>query len=216
MLIHVVLNQIRFRIAQKIWRSRNRHNGTAMNEFFDVDSVQVGKGTYGGLIVQNDVKGRRLIIGNYCSIAQEVVFVLGNEHRVDTLSTFPFTTKFMNDGDVDAISKGDIIVGDDVWIGRRVLVLSGVTIGQGAVIAAGSVVTSDVPPYAIVGGIPSKLIRYRFMEDVRDFLMTLDYNRLDEKSIKVHIKDLNKEIEKASPGELKSLFCWFPSKEDKG
>lgn len=213
MLINVVLNQIRFRIAQKKWRRRNRHNGTAMNELFDMDSVQVGKGTYGGLIVQNDVKGRKLFIGNYCSIAQEVVFVLGNEHRLDTLSTFPFKAKFTKDGDADAVSKGDIMIGDDVWIGRRVLILSGVTIGQGAVVAAGSVVTSDVPPYSIVGGVPSRLIRYRFPEDVRNFLLTLGYDRLDEKLIQSHIKDFDKGIEKTNLEEIKIQFGWFPSKE---
>ena len=133
-----------------------------MLEPFDIDSVEVGRGTYGGLTVQNDVKGRKLYIGSYCSIAQEVVFLLGNEHRLHTLSTFPFCAKYLGELDQDAHSRGNIIVCDDVWIGRRAMILSGVRIGQGAVVAAGAVVTKDIPPYAIVGGVPARVLKYRF------------------------------------------------------
>lgn len=72
-------------------------------------------------------------------------------------------------------AKGNIIVNDDVWIGDSALILSGVEIGQGAVIAAGAVVTEDVPPYAVVGGVPAKVIKYRFRDDVIKELVKIDY-----------------------------------------
>ena len=97
----------------------------------------------------------QLKIGSYCSIAPEVEFLLGEEHMTHTVSTFPFKNRFT--GANEAGSKGNIIVKDDVWIGRRATILSGVTIGQGAIVAAGAIVTKDIPPYSIlVGGLQSQ------------------------------------------------------------
>jgi acetyltransferase-like isoleucine patch superfamily enzyme len=98
-------------------------------------------------------------IGNYCSIAENVKFFVDGNHRMDYASTYPF-----NGG--NGYGKGSPAVGNDVWIGREVLVMSGVRIGDGSVVAAGSVVTKDVPNYAIVGGNPAKVIRYRFSEEI--------------------------------------------------
>lgn len=83
-------------------------------------------------------------------------------------------------------AKGNIIVNDDVWIGDSALILSGVEIGQGAVIAAGAVVTEDVPPYAIVGGVPARVIKYRFTDDVIKELVKIDYAKVDRKFIELH------------------------------
>lgn len=83
-------------------------------------------------------------------------------------------------------AKGNIIVNDDVWIGDSALVLSGVEIGQGAVIAAGAVVTEDVPPYAVVGGVPARVIKYRFTDDVIKELVKIDYAKVDRKFIELH------------------------------
>ena len=83
-------------------------------------------------------------------------------------------------------AKGDIIVNDDVWIGDSALILSGVEIGQGAVIAAGAVVTEDVPPYAVVGGVPARVIKYRFTDDVIKELVKIDYAKVDRKFIELH------------------------------
>lgn len=82
----------------------------------------------------------------------------------------------LNEG-LEAISKGDIIV-DDVWFGGDATIMSGVHIGKGAVIAAGAVVTKDVPPYAIVGGVPAKIIKYRFNENVIKKIIKIDFNKL--------------------------------------
>ena len=138
----------------------------------------------------------RLSIGSYCSIAGNVSFILGGEHKMDTLSTFPFErhvfgicNEIMND---DKSSKGPIIVDDDVWIGHGVTILSGVHIGQGAVVGAGSVVTKDIPPYAVYTG--NSVKRYRFSKDIVKELLRIDYSRIDREGLE-RLKDvIGKEI----------------------
>jgi len=83
----------------------------------------------------------------------------------------------------EAWSKGLIIVEDDVWIGTRVIILSGIRIGQGAIIGAGSVVTKDVPPYAIVGGDPARVIKYRFDEETVKQLIKIDFSRISKEFV---------------------------------
>ncbi len=164
---------------RKKWRLMNKHNFTTVGDDFSLDCLHVGKGTYGQIDLINDVADRCVSIGNYCSIAGEVLFLLGREHRLDTISTYPFKVKLLKSEKVESLSKGDIIVADDVWIGRRAMIMSGVHIGQGAVIAAGSIVTKDVPAYAIVGGNPARVIRYRFDEKLRDLLLDFDYGKIE-------------------------------------
>lgn len=173
-----------------MWRKRNAHNGTYVRNVFAIRLVRVGRHTYGGLYVLAFNDKSRLYIGNYCSIGNDVKFLLSAEHRLDTVSTFPFRAR-MGAGDAkEALSKGNIIVGDDVWIGEGAIILSGSHIGQGAVIAAGSVVTKDVPPYAIAAGVPAKVIRMRFGQETVRALMEIDYSRLKEEDIKAHLDDL--------------------------
>jgi len=110
----------------------------------------------------------KLRIGNFCSIAGDVVFLLGGNHPTNRLTTFPIRDKFHLSGagrDGFPCSKGDIVVGNDVWIGYGATIVSGVTIGHGAVVAAGAVVVKDVPPFAIVAGSPAKVVRFRLNED---------------------------------------------------
>jgi len=113
----------------------------------------------------------RLIIGRYCAIASGVRFVMPGANHADLgPSTFPFGIFGPPwDGTMDlvmgAASRGDTVVGNDVWLGYRALVLPGVTIGHGAIVAAASVVSSDVPPYAIVAGNPARVIRQRYEAD---------------------------------------------------
>ena len=162
------------------WRKNNRHNRTSVKKLFDASKVSVGKGTYGSLMVYNYSSDQeRLEIGNYVSISADVKFILGGNHIMDRVSTYPFDTFCYGLGDVST-TKGPIIIGDDVWVGMNAIVLSGVHVGRGAVIAAGSVVTKDVPPYAIVAGAPAKVIRYRFDEQTVQRLCRLDYCKLDD------------------------------------
>jgi acetyltransferase-like isoleucine patch superfamily enzyme len=120
-------------------------------------------------------EGSMLHIGKYCSIARGVTILLGGEHRPDWVTTYPFSALR-----ADARhhighprTKGDVVIGHDVWIGTRSLILSGVSIGDGAVLGAGSVVTKDVAPYAIVAGNPARQVRERFSQAQREALLEI-------------------------------------------
>ena len=114
----------------------------------------------------------RLIIGKFCSIACSAKFLFNSgNHKMASLSTYTFPL-FFEEWDLEKENvaqawdqKGDIIIGNDVWIGYEAVILSGVTIGDGAVIGCRAVVTKDIPPYTIVGGVPAKPIRKRFDEE---------------------------------------------------
>jgi acetyltransferase-like isoleucine patch superfamily enzyme len=106
-----------------------------------------------------------VVVGKFCSIARNVVMDCGFNHNLKFGTLFPFNTIFPNlFGNIKEhpVTRGDIVIGNDVWIGEDSLIMSGVHIGDGAVVAARAVVTKNVEPYAIVGGVPAKLIRYRF------------------------------------------------------
>lgn len=168
------------------WRKKNPHNSTGAENGFDIARVSVGNGTYGGIYALTHGTSSNLKIGDYCSIAPNVCFVLSSEHPHNTLSTYPFRVKIMN-AHSDASSKGDIIIDDDVWIAYGAIILSGVHIGQGAIIAAGAVVSNDVPPYAIVGGVPAKVIKYRFPHEIIEKLMRFDFSQIHAEDIKQNI-----------------------------
>ncbi len=125
---------------------------------------QIGEYTYGFPRVLSWGEGATLKIGRYCSIAEEVVILLGGEHRLDWVTTYPFSVVFPEARHIQGHprSKGDVLIGNDVWLGQGAMILSGVTIGDGAVIAARSLVVGDIPPYAIAGGNPARVIRHRF------------------------------------------------------
>lgn len=128
------------------------------------------------------INQERLVIGKFCSIACGAKFLFNSaNHALGSLSTYPFPIFFEEWGlPVEDIprawdNKGDIVVGNDVWIGYEAVILAGVTIGDGAVVGARAVVTRDVPPYAIVGGVPAKPIRKRFSDGVIDRLLELKW-----------------------------------------
>lgn len=193
-------------IKRKKWRKLNKHNGTRMLRTNANAIVKVGNYTYGNLYVHISNTERQLTLGNYCSIAENVCFVLNSDHPLHSISTFPFKTKVLGLSNDEAISKGDIIVDDDVWICYGATIMSGVHIGQGAVVAAGAVVTKDVPPYAIVGGVPAKVIKYRFEPQIIEELLKVDYSKLTKEDIEKHIDDLYTELK--DPSQL----YWMPKK----
>ncbi len=188
------------------WRKNNPHNETNAVRIFNSNIVTVGKCTYGGINVLAFNDCNKLRIGHYVSIAPNVTFMLSADHYTNRISTFPYRTKILNEK-YEGVSKGNIVVDDDVWIGYGSTILSGVHIGQGAIVAAGSVVTKDVPPYAIVGGVPAKLIKYRFGEETIQKLLELDYSKLDKKIIEENIDELYVKADENID------LSWFPKKD---
>ncbi len=167
--------------AKEQWRIKNSHNNTNIIDIFP-DVVTVGNGTYGNINIRWFWdKQEHLSIGHFCSIAEGVLFLTGGNHRLSTLSSFPFDAYYDTGKSSLAPTKGPIVVGDDVWIGINSTILSGVTIGQGAVIGAGSVVAKDVPPYAIYAG--NRVVKYRFDEDTIRKLLKFDYSKLTGEEI---------------------------------
>ncbi|WP_318012409.1 CatB-related O-acetyltransferase [Mesorhizobium sp. BR1-1-4] len=105
-------------------------------------------------------------IGAFCSIAPEVMFLGRAKHPTHLVSTFPFEFAMTKDAPFGDLSvEGPTVIGNDVWIGLRAVIMPGIKIGDGAIVGAGSIVTKDVPPYAIVAGNPARLLRYRFTDD---------------------------------------------------
>ena len=155
-------------------------------------NIEVGAFTYyddpGGpehfaercVLYHYDFVGDRLVIGRFCALAQGVTFIMnGANHAMSGFSTYPFNIfghGWEEGFDVktwEAENRGDTTVGHDVWMGMGALVMPGITIGHGAIVAARSVVTHDVPPYAIVGGNPARTMRMRFDERTVERLLAI-------------------------------------------
>lgn len=173
---------------------------------FNPKRIKVGKASYGEIKIVAFNTVSKIVIGDYCSLAQDVKFILDADHNTKTISSYPFKVKLTHNSLFEATSKGDIIVDDDVWIGYGATIMSGVHIGQGAVVAAGAVVTKDVPPYAIVGGVPAKVLKYRFDQEMIEELLKVDYSKLTKEDIEKHIDDLYTELK--DPSQLD----WMPKK----
>lgn len=157
--------------------------------------LTVGEHTYGdpGVVVYpgDDTK---VSIGRYCSIADGAEFMVGANHRVEWVTTYPLRIMYglpgaMEDG--HPTTKGDITIGNDVWIGTDVLILSGVTVGDGAVIGASAVVGSDVRPYSIVAGNPAREIRRRFDDEEIKRMRQIAWWEWPDEVVKERVADLN-------------------------
>ena len=159
---------------------------------------EIGDYTYGdgNITIISGGEGKILRIGKFCSIAERITVFLGAYHRTDWFTTYPFghirETEFpkVKKDHGHPTSKGDVIIGNDVWIATGATILSGVTIGDGAVIATNSVVTKDVPPFAIVAGNPAKIVKYRFSEKQIDALQKIAWWDWTEDRIKTEAMDL--------------------------
>lgn len=132
-------------------------------------TMSFGKNTYGKPIIHWENNNAKLVVGKYCSIAQDVHVYLGGNHNINWVSTYPFgesletiSNSFKASSNGHPFTKGSVSIGNDVWIADSVTIMSGITIGDGAVIANNSHVVKDVEPYSLVGGNPAKLIKYRF------------------------------------------------------
>jgi acetyltransferase-like isoleucine patch superfamily enzyme len=144
-------------------------------------------------------------LGRYCSLAENITIGSG-EHPTDWLSTHPFqygrstvSREFSKIADFDYLrlpkDRGPIVIGNDVWIGDRAMIMRGVTIGDGAIVAAGAIVTKDVAPYAIVGGVPAKEIRKRFNDETIATLLELKWwNYTADSLLGINFKDIKQAI----------------------
>lgn len=143
------------------------------------------------------INHERLVIGKFCSIACGAKFLFNSaNHTLSSLSTYTFPIFFEEWGlPVEDIprawdNKGDIVIGNDVWIGYEAVVLAGVTIGDGAIIGTRAVVTKDVPPYTIVGGVPAKHIHKRFDDETIKRLLALKWWDWPIEKIRRHLEDI--------------------------
>ena len=181
-------------INKKKWRKYNSHNDTSVGNIFPLELAKVGKYTYGVLNIKSwGTKGEGLEIGNYVSIGPNVTFALGGNHYTNTITTFPFKVKYFDEKEPEALTKGKIIVEDDVWIGMNTLILSGVKIGKGAIIGAGAVVAKDIPSYAIAVGNPCKVVKYRFSNEIQEKIKNIELDKITEEHKNIIYKALTEE-----------------------
>lgn len=203
-----VSNAFKFVLLRIKFRKRFPESYLKPVSLFPINCVDVGKYSYGPLDIHTHgpgMEGIQVRIGNYVSIAGGVKFLVKMEHRLHTVSTYPFNHYIMHIPE-KAGSKGPIIVNDDVWIGENALIMSGVTIGQGAVVAAGAVVTKDVEPYAIVGGVPAKLISYRHSEIIRKKMLGFNYSLLSREIVEKNISKMYEELNEENVDDIISLI----------
>ena len=172
---------------------------TIYNDFVN-DPVDFEKNN---VLYHYPINNDKLVIGKFCSIACGAKFIFNSaNHTLNSLSNYTFPL-FYEEWGLDKASvasawdnKGDIVIGNDVWIGYDAVIMAGVNIGDGAIIATRAVVTKDVPPYTIVGGTPAKEIRKRFDKETIDFLLNLKWWDWHFEKIKQNINAIsNADIE---------------------
>jgi acetyltransferase-like isoleucine patch superfamily enzyme len=166
---------VSLRNAAKALIAPFRKRGGVTNLASAYPQYEIGRGSYGDLKVLEFGEGAKLIMGAYCSVARGAQVFLGGEHRMDWVTTFPFSALDKRFAGIKGHPKtrGDVVIGNDVWLGRECMVMSGVTIGDGAVVGARAVVTRDVPPYGIVAGNPATLVRHRFAPEIVERLLAV-------------------------------------------
>lgn len=156
------------------------YNEASLNE------VNLGDFTY----IAGNTSISKATIGKFCSIGPDCKIGLGKHPTKDFVSTHPIFFSTLKQAQVTFADKDyfdefeDIEIGNDVWIAASVIVVDGVKIGDGAIVAAGSVVTKDIPPYAIVGGVPAKVIKYRFEKDEIEKLLNMKWWDMDIEYLK--------------------------------
>jgi acetyltransferase-like isoleucine patch superfamily enzyme len=181
-LITIYLELVYFRKSLKLGYRTNITNckfgrNNTIFDFVVLSNSQIGDFTY----ISNSSNICNTVIGKFCSIGSNVKCGLPSHPSSVFVSTHPIFYSTLKQSQITFADKsyfveeGKIVVGNDVWIGSNVIIMSGLTIGDGAIIASGSIVTKDIPAYSIYGGVPAKIIRYRFEKDEIDFLLNLKW-----------------------------------------
>lgn len=190
------------------WRKNNKHNETTAASRFNKEKICVGKNTYGALRIMHYNKDARLTIGSYCSIADNVTFLLGGEHDYRRITSYPFNSKIYHTQSNNSSFKNgggyDITVGDDVWIGYGTTILSGVTIGTGTIIGAGSIVAKDIPPYSVFVG--NRVIKSRFTKNIVDKLIGIDWEKVSHHKGDCYEKFVNTNVDENNIDEVLYAF----------
>jgi virginiamycin A acetyltransferase len=182
------------------------HDGVNLRKGVSVTgNVEIGRGTFCNGPASIRAPKSKITIGSFCSLASYCALTTG-DHPITKPSTYHTNTGkygayFRN----VAISESPINVGCDVWIARGCTILKGVNIGHGAIVAAGAVVTSDIPPYAIYGGIPARLIRHRFSETTIDWLLSIQWWNWSEEQLQARTEFFSTDLAELGIEQLLQL-----------
>ena len=183
-MIGFIRTKVKYRQFKKTYKKKNANNNTWAVNLFDLNTIEVGDYSWGGIEILNYDPSHKsnIKIGAFCSIAANTKYMIEGNHRYDRVSTYLFhqAKLYSTESTAENIqTRGDIVVGDDVWIGFGALIMSGAQIGQGAVIGANSIVNGIVPPYSIYIG--NKVIKKRFDDKTIELLKKIDYRIVAKK-----------------------------------
>lgn len=159
-----------------------------MNKDANYSSYRIGKGTFGNPRIEKwKINCGNLEIGSFCSFARGVTIFLGGDHHTEWVTTSVAEAYCGMKGYPQCRTDGDVIIGNDVWVGTEAFILSGLKIGDGAVIGARAVVAKDVPPYSVVVGNPARVVKKRFSDDIINKLLKIKWWEWEDDKIKENI-----------------------------
>ena len=201
------------KVISLLKKAKQNEPQPSQTPFFSKDikylqEVSFGDYTYGQPIVYSFGEPTKLKVGKFCSIAGDVRIYLGGNHRMDWITTYPFNSlpeSFPESTNIKGhpVSKGDVVIGNDVWLGGSCVILSGVTIGDGAVVGTNSVVTKNIGPYEVYVGNPARFIKKRFSDSDISKLLEMKWWDWELKDI----KRINKVLCSEKIDELYDFYC---------